>query len=119
MSARIKACVLRVPVEKVGVEDAWAFSEAHEEFFPAWDPYPHFAVAPTVRGFIDYVLSERVSREMSYGRTRGLTRAERRKYEPAFRALFPQINMDDVRFVEFCWYDGCEAPDYYEGEHEV
>ena len=21
----------------------------------------------------------------------------------------------DVRFVEFCWYDGCEAPDYYEG----
>jgi hypothetical protein len=27
--------------------------------------------------------------------------------------------MDDVRFVEFCWYDGCEAPDYYEGNQET
>ncbi len=116
MSARIKKCVLRVPCEKVGVGDPWAFSEAHGALFPAWGPYPHFAVAPTVRGFIDYVLSERLSREESCGKTRGLTPAERRKYAPAFRRLFPSIDMRDVRFVEFCWYDGCEAPDYYEGQ---
>ena len=115
MSARIKKCVLRVPCERVGVEDPWAFSEEHEKFFPAWGPYPHFSVAPTVRPFIDFVLSERLSQEESYGKTRGLTPAERKKYEPSFRTLFPGIDMRDVRFVEFCWYDGCEAPDYYEG----
>ena len=114
MSARIKMCVLRLPCDRVGIEDPWAFSEAHKTFFPAFYPYPHFAVAPTVRGFIDYVLSERLSREESYGKTRGLTPAERRKYTPVIRELFPRVNMDDVRFVEFCWYDGCEAPDYYE-----
>ena len=30
MSARIRMRVLRVPCEKVGVADPWAFSEAHE-----------------------------------------------------------------------------------------
>lgn len=118
MSARIKMCVLRVPCEKVEVEDPWAFSEEHEDFFPAWDPYPHFAVAPTEHRFIDYVLSERLAQGESYGKTRGLTPAERKKYKPVFRNLFPDINMSDVRFVEFCWYDGCEAPDYYEGSKE-
>ena len=118
MSARIKMSVLRVPCECVGIDDPWAFSEEHEEFFPAGGPCPHFAVSPTVRGFIDYVLSERICREESYGKTRGLTPAEQRKYAPALRALFPQINMEDVRFVEFCWYDGCEAPDYYEGNQD-
>ena len=114
MSARIKKTVLRVPCEKVGVDDPWEFAEAHEAFFPPWGAYPHFDVAPTVRGFIDYVLRERITDELSYGKTRGLTPAERRKYTPVFRKLFPEVDMGDVRFVEFCWYDGCEAPDYYE-----
>ncbi len=118
MSARIRMRVLRVPCEKVGIRDPWAFAEAHEAFFPAWEPYPHFAVAPTVRPFIDYVLQEQLTEEMSFGRTRSLTDAERRKYTPAFRDLFPDIDMADVRHVVFCWYSGCEAPDYYGGEKE-
>ena len=116
MSARIKMSVLRVPCEQVGVDDPWAFAEAHGAFFPDWGTYPHFAVAPTVRPFIDYVLREHIPDGPSQGKTRGLTAAERRRYEPAFRALFPAVDMRDVRFVEFCWYDGCEAPDYYGGE---
>ena len=114
MSARIRMSVLRIPCEKVCVADPWAFSETHEDAFPAWGEYPHFSVAPTVRPFIDYVLKERVTDDMSFGRTRALTPAERRKYAPAFRKLFPTVNMDDVRYVDFCWYSGCEAPDYYE-----
>ena len=113
MSARIRMKVLRIPCEKIGIEDPWAFAEAHEAFFPAWEPYPHFAVAPTVRPFIDYVLQEHVSDALSFGKTRRLTAAERRRYRPAFRALFPNIDMHDVRFVVFCWYSGCETPDYY------
>ena len=111
--------VLRLPCERVGISDPWAYSEAHEEYFPTNGRCPHFAVAPTVRGFIDYVLYERVCQGESYGKTRGLTLAEKRKYAPPFRELFPQINMDDVRFVEFCWYDSIEAPDYYEGNQET
>ena len=116
MSARIKKCVLRVPCERVGIRDAWAFADAHPELF-RWDgPCPRFTVAPTQRGFFDCVLHEWITDELSCGKSRGLTEAERRKYGPLFRARFPDIRMEDVRFVEFCWYDGCEAPDYYEGE---
>ena len=115
MSARIHKTVLRIPCERVGVEDPWQFADEHEDLFRWEGPLPRFQVAPTVRPFIDYVLKERVSREESFGRTRGLTPAELRKYTPAFRALFPRIHMADVRLVDFCWYDGCEAPDYYEG----
>ena len=114
MSARIKMRVLRVPCEKVGVDDPWTFSEKHTDLFPAWGSYPHFAAAPTVGQFIDYILSERVTQGESYGKTRRLTESEKKKYEPAFRRLFPAIDMADVRFVEFCWYSGCEAPDYYD-----
>ena len=118
MSAKVKMSVLRLPCECVGINDPWASSEEHEEYFPAGGPCPHFAVSPTIRGFIDYVLSERICEEESYGKTRGLTQAERKKYTPAFRKLFPEVDMNDVRFVEFCWYDGCEALDYYEGNQE-
>ena len=114
MSARIHKKVLRLPCECVGVEDPWAFSEAHPELFGWNDPLPRFEVAPTARGFFDYVLFERVSRKDSFGRTRRLTWLERRRYGPAFRRLFPGVDMRDVRFVAFCWYDGAEAPDYYE-----
>lgn len=114
MSARIKEKVLRVPCERVGVEDPWVFADEHERDFPYGEAYPHFEVAPTVRGFIDYVLDARISPHVdSYGKIRNLTPSERRKYTPAFQKLFPGIDMDDVRFVEFCWYDGIEAPDYY------
>ena len=56
MSARLYKKVLRLPCERVGVGDPWAFSEAHPALFGWNDPLPHFEVAPTVRGFFDYVL---------------------------------------------------------------
>ena len=30
------------------------------------------------------------------------------------RKIFDYIDMDDVKLVEFCWYNGCDAPDYYD-----
>ena len=114
MSARIRMRVLRVPCEKVGVADPWAFSEAHESEFPALGTCPYFAVAPTVRPFIDYVLRDQISDAQSFGKTRSLTPAEKRRYGPAFRRLFPEISMDDVRHVECCVYSGCAAPEYYD-----
>lgn len=119
MSARIRKSVLRIPCERVGIKDPWAFAEEHEDLF-RWDgPCPRFQVAPTKRGFFDLVLRERVAPDCeSYGRTRGLTGAEHRKYSPYFVALFPDCPMERVRLVDFCWYDGAEAPDYYEGCRE-
>ena len=113
MSARIHETVLRVPCECLGIADPWQYADEHPEIFRWEGPLPRFQVAPTVRPFVDYVLSSRVTRLDSFGRTRGLTAREKDKYGPAFRSCFPAIDMDDVRLVDFAWYDGGEAPDYY------
>ena len=94
MSARIRMRVLRVPCEKVGVADPWAFSEAHESEFPAWGTCPYFAAAPTVRPFIDYVLFEQISDAQSFGRTRSLT------YLPV--ALTPTLSPHTPRWAFTC-----------------
>jgi hypothetical protein len=35
-------------------------------------------------------------------------------YYDIFKLLIPNIDMTDVHLVEYCWYVGCEAPDYYD-----
>ena len=50
----------------------------------------------------------------SYGKTRALTDREKAKYLPVFQQIDPDVNMNFVRLVEFCWYNCSEAPDYYD-----
>ena len=72
-----------------------------------------FQIAPTEENYIDYVLECEYDANGEYGKTRALYESEKMKYEPVFMQLDPDINMDWVRLVEFCWYNSCEAPDYY------
>lgn len=77
-----------------------------------------FQIAPTEENYIDYVLEYEWDADGEYGKTRALYESEKMKYESVFRQLDPDINMDWVRLVEFCWYNCCEAPDYYDDEHD-
>lgn len=73
-----------------------------------------FQLSPTDEPFIDYVLDYEYDADGEYGKTRELTDNEKKKYLSVFQKIDPEINMDFVRLVEFCWYNGCEAPDYYD-----
>ena len=73
-----------------------------------------FQFSPTEEPFIDYVLDYEYDAYGEYGKTRALTEREKAKYLPMFQKIDPNVNMDFVRLVEFCWYNGCEAPDYYD-----
>ena len=73
-----------------------------------------FQIAPTEENYIDYVLEYEWDADGEYGKTRALYESEKMKYEPIFKQLDPDINMDWVRLVEFCWYNACEAPNYYD-----
>lgn len=77
-----------------------------------------FQLAPTEEEYIDYVLDYEYDADGEYGKTRALYDSEKKKYEPIFQKIDPDINMDYVRLVEFCWYNGCEAPDYYDDEND-
>ncbi len=109
--------VLRVPCQKYGIcvdldkEDPYDFEYEHQELFRG---LPGFRFSPTDTLFLDYCLFSKCDDYGEGGKTRSLYQNEKKKYLPIFQQLIPDIDMDDVRLVEYCWYDGTEAPDYYD-----
>lgn len=73
-----------------------------------------FQMSPTCEPFIDYVLEYEYDCDGDYGKVRDLYDSEKEKFRHVFQQIDPDINMDYVRLVEFCWYNSGEAPDYYE-----
>ena len=120
MSTYVREKVLRIPVEKLHWDfvdelDDWGYEIG--EKFPGLFSYGtegKFQCSPTVTPFIDFLLEHEYDAEGEYGKTRALTDREKAKYHPMFAQIDPDINMDFVRLVEFCWYNGCEAEDYYD-----
>lgn len=139
MSDYEKNKVLRLPIDKIDMEVfckeieqryfelqgkvinakddlAWYVEEAFPDLFGYQDK-GKFTIAPTYpRGFIDYVLDSTWGDDCGdWGKVRELYPTEKTKYLPVFQKILPRLeNLDDVRLVEYCYYNGCEAPDYYD-----
>lgn len=75
-----------------------------------------FSVAPTEDSeYIDYIFEyEYGSSTGEYGIARYLTEKEIEEYIPIFKEIIPDVKADDLRCVDFCWYNCCEAPTYFE-----
>lgn len=121
MSTYVREKVLRIPMEKLNIqltEDerddlGWGLEQKFPKIFGYAD-IGKFQLAPTETDYIDYVLDYEYDADGEYGKTRALYECEKDKYRPIFQQLDPNIMMTNVRLVEFCWYNGCEAPDYYD-----
>lgn len=123
MSTYVREKVLRIPFEKMGLNpDEYddVGMELEEQFAGLFDygKVGKFQFAPTDTWYIDYVLDHEWDADGEYGKTRALTEKEKTAFDPVFRNIYPDVNMDDVRLVEFCWYNGTEAPDYYDEEND-
>lgn len=131
MSTYVKEKVLRIPRDKFNfthiikkLEEQFPDEDIMDDLgcyienvFPDLFDYGtknKFQLAPTEEEFIDYVLDREWDCDGDYGKVRDLYESEKEKFKPIFQQLDPDINMDYVRLVEFCWYNGSEAPDYYE-----
>lgn len=129
MSDYVREKVLRVPMDRINFEHIKAklreldkdydddFSYYLETAFPDLFDYRSvnkFSVAPTTESYFDYVLDYEYGADGEYGKVRDLYDSEKAKYLPVFQQIDPNINMGDVKLVEFCWYNCCEAPDYYD-----
>lgn len=105
-------------VEKYG-ED-WTDDRSYylETAFPDLFDYStlqKFQFSPTEEDFIDYVLESEYGADCGdWGKVRELYEIEKLKYRPIFQQIDPNVNMDKVRLVEYCWYNATEAPDYYD-----
>lgn len=121
MSTYVREKVLRIPMDKLNIsfteeemdDLGWAIEKKFPEIFD-YGTVGKFQLAPTCGDFVDFLLDKEWDAYGEYGKTRALTDNEKRKYLPMFRKIDPNINMDFVRLVEFCWYNGCEADDYYD-----
>lgn len=131
MSTYVREKVLRIPMDKVDFSFIRSFMEAKfpnkeldddfdfylESAFPELFEYAEigkFQMSPTCTPYLDYVLEYEWDAGGEYGKTRALSEREKAKYLPVFQKVDPNINMDWVRLVEFCWYNGSEAPSYYD-----
>ena len=133
MSTYVREKVLRIPVERLNMDYiknilAEKYNDYEDDFsyyleseFPDIFDYAtvgKFQTSPTEEPFIDYVLEYEWDADGEYGKTRALTDNEKRKYLSVFQKIDPNINMDYVRLVDFCWYDCCEAPNYYDNTND-
>lgn len=119
--------VLRIPFEEVSlnpdsfIDTSYALWEMYGDIFYHNDKTPvgKFDIAPTEDPFIDFVLEDEYGADSGdWGKVRKLNIDEQIKYYPIFKKLNPDINMEKVHLVEFCWYNCCEAPSYYSMEEK-
>ena len=123
MSTYVREKVLRIPFEKMGLNpDEYddVGMELEEQFAGLFDygKVGKFQFAPTDTWYIDYVLDYEWDADGEYGKTRALTEREKDAFDSVFRNIYHDVNMDDVRLAEFCWYNSTEAPDYYDKEND-
>lgn len=102
---------------KISLEEACKIFEVDDK----WDIMDYlekteFEVAPTSQFFIDYNLPCSCYGDGDWGKVRTLSPTEFLKYAPDFCELlnYRRINMNELRLVEYCWYDCSEAPDYFD-----
>ena len=121
MSTYVRENVLRIPMDKLNIsfteeemdDLGWAIEKKFPEIFN-YGTVGKFQLAPTCGDFVDFLLDKEWDADGEYGKIRTLSDREKTKYLPEFQKIDPNVNMDFVRLVEFCWYNGCEAHDYYD-----
>lgn len=117
--------VIRYPIEKEDLEklgidtiydiDMCASFEGKVKDYE--HPTERFHAAPTENDFLDYVIRD-TDGDGDWGKVRKLYDSEEEVFGAKFKEVMPWIDVDKLRVVEFCWYNSCEAPDYYHIEND-
>lgn len=122
MSDYVREKVLRIPWDETELPITNDIGYDLEEQFPklfAYGTIGKFQVAPTEDLFLDFVIDYEYGSCGDYGRTRELMETEKERFYPIFKQVLPHLeNMDKVRLVEFCWYNGTDAPSYYDPQED-
>lgn len=116
MSDYVRAKVIRLPIEFTGINpDDRDELEFGEETKAKWGYMDEgkFMFAPTDNDFIDYCLECEHDACGEYGKVRELYPSEVEAWTPIFKDAMPDCDMSKARLVDYCWYNCCEAPDYY------
>lgn len=104
----------KVDLKKLEIEDIFDLEDLYPNLFGC-GTINQFNVAPVEEmEYIDYVLYNEYDNAGEFGTSRYLTGAELEKYLPIFKQIISNVTADDLRAVDFCWYNCCEAPLYFD-----
>lgn len=127
MSSYRKQKVVRVKVDSeflakhLGVKDVYELDCDTRYSYLFGCNQPEFQIAPTEEFFVDYVLqTEEDAYCGEYGKIRHLYETELKKYKDIFSKILPEnyITDENIRVVEYCWYNCSECESYFEEIHD-
>lgn len=125
MSCTRKERVYRAPLKRCGIVDnshtpprgavgidfdedcVLDFGELREEYSElfGWSE-GDFRPALCPGGYLDFVIYSRPSDDWGYSEFNDVG-------ADVFRRIIPDVNLDDVHYCEYEWYDGVDAPERY------
>lgn len=123
MSDYVRTKVIRYPLDdfykKMKFDDEYELEEFLKNIDKNFENYT-FAVHYTYGNntshiYLDYTLNYEYGSEMGdYGISYELTEEQKEKWKDKFGKYLKDIDKDKFRLVEYCYYNGCDCPDYYE-----
>lgn len=129
MSDYVKKKVIRYPIglevlrqydcEKDDLE--YKLKEIDSDF-DNWRVLPRFEIDITYNDkqdksmyYLDYILNyEYGACDGDFGISQELTEEQKAKWTEVFKKFIKDIDANKFRLVKFCYYNGCDCPDYYE-----
>ena len=128
MSDYVRAKVIRYPLDdfykKMKFDDEYELEEFFKKIdnnFGAYSSTPNTFTLQNTYGnhkshiHLDYILNYEYGSDMGdYGIAYDLTEEQKEKWEEKFGKYLRDIDKDRFRLVEYCYYNGCDCPDYYE-----
>ena len=109
----------KVDLKKLGIENIFDLEDLYPDLF-GYRTINQFNVAPVEEmEYIDYVLYNEYDCMGEFGYARYLTEAEQEKYLPIFKQIISSVKADDLRAVDFCWYNCSESPLYFDVEEWI
>lgn len=114
----MKVIRCKVDMDKIGVSSLWDLEDKFPDLFDRNLPNYFEKAVVEEEDYLDYVYESKMDDGGDWGRSRYLTDNEANKYLTLFSQIYPDVTRDDLRAVEFCWYNCSEAPLYYDVEEE-
>ena len=129
MSDYVKKKVIRYPI---GLEVLTQYNCEKDDLeyklkdidsdFDNWRVLPRFEIDITYNDkqgesmyYLDYVLNyEYGACDGDFGISQELTEEQKAKWAKVFKKFIKDIDTNKFRLVKFCYYNGCDCPDYYE-----
>lgn len=115
----MKVIRCKVNMDKIAVSSLWDLEDKFPDLFDV--SLSHYFEKAVVEedNYLDYVIESKIDDNSGdWGKSRYLTDNEANKYLILFSQVYPDVERNDLRAVEFCWYDCCEAPLYYDVDEE-